>query len=114
MFNKLFLCFVIVSTLMFAGCYIKGRVVDRNGTGLAGVTITLSGDASMTTTTDSNGNYKRGSLSNMLAAGGYTVTPSRSGYTFTPASANVTITTGVLGELGEVPLPVPFTSMALT
>jgi hypothetical protein len=49
--------------------------------------MTLSGDASGTTTTDASGNYTLAGLAN----GSYTVTPSRAGYTFTPASRNVAI-----------------------
>ena len=41
-----------------------------------GVTVTLSGDASGTTTTDSSGNYSFSGL----PAGAYTLTPSKSGF----------------------------------
>jgi len=54
----------------------------------AGVTITLSGAASRTTTTDASGNYSFPGLS----SGTYTVTPDKSGNTFTPASVQVVIT----------------------
>jgi hypothetical protein len=54
---------------------------------LAGVTMTLTGAASGTTTTDSNGNYTFTGLAN----GNYTVTPSLTGYVFTPTSQNVTV-----------------------
>lgn len=59
----------------------------RGGTPLPGVTITLGGIASATTTTDTNGNYSFSGLSN----GNYTVTPSQTGHTFTPVSRAVTI-----------------------
>ncbi|MEE9398950.1 MAG: S8 family serine peptidase [Dehalococcoidales bacterium] len=65
---------------------ISGQVTS-NGTGLNGVTITLSGDASDTTTTDNDGNYSFSGLSN----GSYTVTPSLEGYTVDPTSRDVTI-----------------------
>jgi hypothetical protein len=52
-----------------------------------GVTITLSGGRTGTATTDSNGSYSFGNLSN----GSYTVTPSMTGYTFSPASQSVTL-----------------------
>ncbi|MBW2311191.1 MAG: carboxypeptidase regulatory-like domain-containing protein [Deltaproteobacteria bacterium] len=61
--------------------------VTTNGTGLSGVTITLSGDGSDTTTTDSGGDYSFSGLSN----GSYMVTPSLAGYTFDPTSRNVTV-----------------------
>ncbi|MFY9327929.1 MAG: carboxypeptidase regulatory-like domain-containing protein [Georgfuchsia sp.] len=58
-----------------------------SGAVLSGVTITLSGDGSATTTTNSSGNY---SFSGRVD-GNYTVTPSLAGYSFTPTSlaANV-------------------------
>ena len=71
-----------------AGTYsISGTVTESGGGPLAGVTMTLSGDASGTTTTDASGNYSFTGLPN----GNYTVTPSMSGYSFTPASRDVTI-----------------------
>ncbi len=54
---------------------------------LAGVTVTLSGAASKTAVTDSQGNYSFGSLGN----GTYTVTPGKTGYSFTPANRTVTL-----------------------
>lgn len=53
------------------------------------VTLTLSPD-NVTTTTDTNGLF---SLSR-LAAGTYTLTPSKSGLTFTPSSQSITLTDG--------------------
>jgi len=53
-----------------------------------GVTLNLTGGATMTTTTDANGNYAFAGLFN----GQYTVTPSKSGVSFAPASQVVTIT----------------------
>jgi len=52
-----------------------------------GVTLTLSGGASVVTTTDTNGNYFFTGVTN----GNYTVTPGKSGYYFTPPSENVII-----------------------
>ncbi|MGB9873276.1 MAG: carboxypeptidase-like regulatory domain-containing protein, partial [Anaerolineae bacterium] len=64
---------------------ISGRVVDGSGNPISGVT--LSDNAGHTTTTGSDGRY---TLSG-LAAGTYTVTPSKSGYTFSPTSRTVTV-----------------------
>ena len=50
-----------------------------------GVTISLTGLATKTTTTDANGNYSFTGLNN----GNYTVTPSQPGYTFNPTNAAV-------------------------
>ncbi|MFN3929222.1 MAG: carboxypeptidase regulatory-like domain-containing protein, partial [Thermoflexus sp.] len=83
---------------------ISGRVVDPSGNPIPGVTI--SDNAGHTTTTGSDGRY---TLSG-LAAGTYTVTPSKSGYTFFPASRTVTVppdATGVdfTGAPGLSPTP---------
>ncbi|MBK9518622.1 MAG: hypothetical protein IPO09_14975 [Anaeromyxobacter sp.] len=57
------------------------------GSVTTGVTVTLSGAASATTTTGAGGAY----TFNGLAAGSYTVTPSLAGHTFSPASLAVTL-----------------------
>lgn len=54
---------------------------------LSGVTITLSGTTTGTTTTNSSGNYTLTGLAN----GTYAVTPSMVGYRFTPVSRTVTV-----------------------
>jgi hypothetical protein len=64
--------------------YTMTGMVTLNGTGLSGVTVSLSGGAS--TTTDSSGSY-----SFSVANGGYTVTPSLMGYTFSPTSMTATV-----------------------
>jgi hypothetical protein len=64
---------------------ISGRVVDGSGNPISGVVI--SDNAGHTTTTGSDGRY---TLSG-LAAGTYTLTPSKSGYTFSPPSRAVTV-----------------------
>jgi hypothetical protein len=61
---------------------ISGRVTEGSA-GVGGVTVTLSGDASATTTTDPSGNY---TFNNLVAGGNYTVTPSSPLFTFTPPS----------------------------
>ena len=53
----------------------------------SGVTVTLSGAASATTTADSSGNYGFSGLAN----GSYTVTPAKSGMTSLPTSQTVTV-----------------------
>ena len=55
-----------------------------------GVTVSLSGGASTTATTDASGNYIFSGLMN----GTYTATPSKTGYTFIPASQPVTVSGG--------------------
>ncbi len=58
-----------------------------SGDAAAGVTVSLSGASSATTTTSANGAYQFGNLAN----GAYTVTPSLGGYWFEPASLAVTV-----------------------
>ena len=65
---------------------ITGQITS-NSTGLAGVTVSLSGESTAETTTDSSGNYSFTGQSN----GDYTVTPSLSGYVFSPSDPVITI-----------------------
>ena len=60
MFNKSLVYLVIISMLIFSGCFITGKVVDGNGAGVAGVTVTLSGDDSRVVITNSKGKYSFG------------------------------------------------------
>jgi photosystem II stability/assembly factor-like uncharacterized protein len=62
---------------------ISGQVSNNQSTGIGGVTVSLSGSLSMTTTTDSNGNY---SFSNLPAGGNYLITPSGQNLLFNPSS----------------------------
>jgi len=72
----------------FALPYTISGTISSGGTGILGVTVTLTlgGVTIGTITTDSNGNYSFTALSN----GSYTVTASKSGYTFF-APDNITI-----------------------
>ena len=70
----------------------------------SGASVSLTGFASATTTTDANGNFSFTGL----RSGPYTVTPGKAGFTFTPASRAVTI-----GEGGSVS-GVNFTASAIT
>src|SRR5262249_7598486 len=64
---------------------ISGQVT-LNSAGLAGISVTLSGCASATTSTDSSGNY---SFSGLSSGGSCTVTPSKAGYYFRPPSTTI-------------------------
>ena len=66
---------------------ISGSVVDGNAAALAGVTITLSGDADDTTTTSGDGSWSFTDMSD----GSYTVTPSKTNFTYTPSSADASV-----------------------
>jgi PKD repeat protein len=65
---------------------IKGLVTNTKGAPLNGVTMTLSGATSATTTTNSNGLYQ---FTQLVLNGNYTVTPSMSGWGFRPGALNV-------------------------
>jgi len=65
---------------------ISGTVI-KSSRPFQGVTITLSGARSATTTTDASGNYTFTGVSN----GSYTVTPRMTGYAFYPVNIGVTI-----------------------
>jgi hypothetical protein len=66
---------------------ISGTVQWPGGTGMTGVNVTLSGDASDATTTDSSGMYTFEGLPD----GAYLVTPDRPAYYFYPFDAAVTL-----------------------
>jgi YVTN family beta-propeller protein len=66
---------------------ITGRVVDGNGVGISGVSLTLSGSQGAVTTTDANGRY----VFNFVAIDGtHTVTPAKTGLSFTPQNRTFT------------------------
>lgn len=63
--------------------------------GGSGATVTLSGTASGSATSNSSGVYTFTGLAN----GSYTVTPSNSGYTFTPVNQSVTVNGANVGSV---------------
>lgn len=62
---------------------ISGHVIDAKGAPLSGVTMTLSGSTSATTTTLADGSY---SFTNIVGGSDCTVTAAKDGYLLTPAS----------------------------
>jgi hypothetical protein len=81
---------------------LSGRVTDGSGNGLGGVTITLSGSQSATTTTAADGSYTF-----PVASGGtYTVAPSRSGFTFAPVERTFTNVTANITDADFTGTPV--------
>lgn len=80
---------------------ISGFVNLDSGPVLAGVTITLSGASSGTTTTNAGGYYSFSNLDN----GSYTVTPSRTGYTFAPTSRPATVSGANVSALSFTATP---------
>jgi hypothetical protein len=70
---------------------VSGRVVDENGAGIAGVTVTLGGSQNVTTETDADGQYQ---FSNLPTSGVYTVIPSLRHYTLSPVSYEIVTPAG--------------------
>jgi hypothetical protein len=69
----------------------------------APATVTLSGDASAVTTTDSAGNYRFF----RVKTGNYVVAPSRPGFTFTPSVAPVSVRGNSDLEVNFTATPIP-------
>lgn len=66
---------------------VSGDIVDGTDAGIEGVAVTLSGDATDSTSTDVNGHYEFTGL----VDGSYTVTPTLAGYVFTADHEDVTV-----------------------
>jgi len=96
---------------------ISGRVIDSSGTGIASVTVTLSGSRSDSTATDLNGNFL---FLNSTPGGNFTVTPFTSGFTFSPSSITIDNLTSnqelifVEGAPASTPSPTPTPTPAAT
>ena len=73
-----------------------------------GTLVTLSGDASATTTANMSGNYSFAGLAN----GTYIVTPTRTGFTFSPAFSTVTINGANPPSTNFTAVPVPTHSIS--
>ena len=86
MLRRIFIVSILISTVAVMGCKIEGKVTE-NGKGVEGITVTLSGDASMSTTTDADGNYVFANIK----PGDYEVKPADAKSTFKPPSKDVKI-----------------------
>jgi hypothetical protein len=75
----------------FGGVSLSGHLRDGSGQVLSGVTVTLTGSLSATTTTDPGGYY---TFNGLTAHGNYTVTPSQATRTFKPSRRTFTDLTG--------------------
>ena len=69
------------------GEIVSGRVTADDGSGIAGVHVTLSGGASRSATTNAKGIY---AFAGIPSGTSYTVSVSKAGHTFTPSSRSVT------------------------
>ena len=103
MVNKWRIFLLLFSALVLSGCIITGKVTDENGDGIEGVTVNLTGDANLTTTTNNRGVYIFGNFLErilgftsddliLIMPGSYTVVPSKRGYRFTPTGTDVSVT----------------------
>jgi uncharacterized repeat protein (TIGR01451 family) len=76
-------------------------MVQNGALGVAGVTMTLSGDQSATTVTSANGAYTF-----YVSNGSFTVTPSRDAYLFNPASRSfANVTSNQIANFEALPQP---------
>jgi len=75
-------------------CSLSGTVT---GPWVSGVTISLTGTASVSATTAANGTY---SFAN-LAAGSYTITPTLAGYNYTPTPPTIAISSNTVQNFVE-------------
>src|SRR6266550_3550326 len=82
-------------------CSLSGTVT---GPWVANVTISLTGTATLSTTTAANGTY---SFAN-LAAGSYTITPTLAGYNYTPTPPTIAINSNTVQNFVEVPVIVSY------
>src|SRR5882672_10094853 len=82
-------------------CSLSGTVT---GPWVANVTISLTGTATLSTTTAANGTY---SFAN-LAAGSYTITPTLAGYNYTPTPPTIAINSNTVQDFVEVPVIVSY------
>lgn len=108
LFVRLLFGLLSVMLLITAGCtteeddptYAISGAVSIEGTGdaLAGVTISLTGAANASATTDSDGNFSLSSITD----GTYTLTPSLSGYTFEPVSTVVVVSGANITDINFV------------
>ena len=73
------------TTILSSRWSISGKIRGVGNVALAGVTVTLSGGASLTTTTAADGSYAFANLAPGLT---YSVTPSAPRYVFEPSSAS--------------------------
>lgn len=107
-FIRFLFCLLSVMMLITAGCtteeddttYTISGAVSIDGTGdvLANATISLTGAANSSATTDSDGNFSFSSAAN----GTYTLIPSFSGYTFDPVSTVVVVSGANITDINFV------------
>jgi hypothetical protein len=86
---------------------ISGTITPSSGG--ANATVSLSGPASATTTSDGSGNY----AFTGLADGTYTVTPSNSGYSFSPSTQTVPVAGANVSNVNFTAQPLTSSSLTI-
>lgn len=89
-----------ISTAVTNSYSLSGQVTSGSS-GLAGVTITISGADQGTATSDATGNY----IFSGLANGSYTVTPATPGFIFSPLNSVRIVNGANLGDVNFSALP---------
>ncbi|RLD15836.1 MAG: hypothetical protein DRI36_06590, partial [Caldiserica bacterium] len=79
---------------------ISGYIKDSSGNGIEGVTVSLTGEISSSTITNSAGYYEFIDLK----AGDYTITPSKTDWVFSPFSYSVTLNKDVIVNFTGAPV----------
>lgn len=77
----------LTATVAAVNTYSVSGTIIGGGSALAGATVTLSGNGSTITITDSNGNYSFSGVQ----IGSYSILPSKVGYTFVPNNLSVVV-----------------------
>ena len=81
-------------TATLTALYTISGKVSQSDAGLAGVTVSLEGDQTLTATTDADGNYRF-----MVPAGEYRVTPSKGNATFAPLDNSLAVSGANVGAV---------------
>lgn len=81
---------------------VTGKVLDMSltpsGTGVAGITVSLTGSLTATATTDANGSY---SFNGLPENGNFTLTPTSSSWSFSPANRAFSTSAPLVGFIGR-------------
>ncbi len=99
----------IVGTSSVPSGAINGRIVNANGDGVGGVTVTLGGAQSGTTTTGADGTFSFPGL----GAGTFMITPSSGSFVLAPSSQIVSNPIGTVTLPNILATPIPSTSFTI-
>jgi len=97
MMRKLTFATILLSFFMLSGCKISGKISTEDGIGIEGITVSLSGNFSKVTTTNSFGYYEFSHFT--IFNNTYTITPFLETYLFDPEDLSVEVN---LRDVGNV------------